>query len=44
METFTYHAGHAFNRDVDPGHYDGPARASPSTARWPFFSEHLRAG
>ena len=25
MEVFTYPAGHAFNREVDPAHYDGAA-------------------
>ena len=44
METFTYHAGHAFNRDVDPGHYDESSARLALDRTLAFFSEHLRAG
>ena len=44
METFTYRAGHAFNRDVDPGHYDETSARLALDRTLAFFSEHLRAG
>jgi len=44
METFTYRAGHAFNRDVDPGHYDESSARLALDRTLAFFSEHLRAG
>ena len=44
METFTYRAGHAFNRDVDPSHYDETSARLALDRTLAFFSEHLRAG
>jgi len=44
MEIFTYRAGHAFNRDVDPGHYDESSARLALDRTLAFFSEHLRAG
>ena len=44
MEVFTYPAGHAFNRDVDPGHYDAPSARLALDRTLAFFGRHLRAG
>jgi len=44
MEVFTYAAGHAFNRDVDPRHYDAPSARLALERTMAFFGEHLRAG
>ena len=44
MEVFTYPAGHAFNRDVDPGHYDAPSARLALDRTLAFFNRHLRAG
>jgi len=43
MEVFTYPAGHAFNRDVDPGHYDAPSARLALDRTLAFFGRHLRA-
>ena len=43
MEVFTYPAGHAFNRDVDPGHYDPPSARLALDRTLAFFGRHLRA-
>ena len=44
MEVFTYPTGHAFNRDVDPSHYDGPSARLALDRALAFFNRHLRAG
>jgi len=44
MEVFTYPAGHAFNRDVDPAHYDAPSARLALDRTLAFFNQHLRAG
>jgi carboxymethylenebutenolidase len=44
MAIFTYPAGHAFNRDVDPGHYDAPSARLALDRTLAFFTAHLRAG
>ena len=44
MEIFTYRAGHAFNRDIDPGHYDESSARLALDRTLAFFSKHLRAG
>ena len=44
MDVFTYPGGHAFNRDVDPGHYDAPSARLALDRTLAFFNEHLRAG
>jgi carboxymethylenebutenolidase len=38
------HAGHAFNRDVDPGHYDPAAAALALERTLAFFAKHLAVG
>jgi carboxymethylenebutenolidase len=43
MEVFTYPTGHAFNRDVDPGHYDAPSARLALDRTLAFFDRHLRA-
>jgi carboxymethylenebutenolidase len=42
MEVFTYPTGHAFNRDVDPGHYDAPSARLALDRTLAFFGRHLR--
>jgi carboxymethylenebutenolidase len=44
MEIFTYPAEHAFNRAVDPTHYDAPSARLALDRTLAFFSEHLRSG
>jgi carboxymethylenebutenolidase len=44
MEVFTYPAGHAFNRDVDPGHYDAASARLALDHTLAFFNKNLRAG
>jgi carboxymethylenebutenolidase len=43
LEVFTYPAGHAFNRAVDPAHYDAPSAHLALDRTLAFFAEHLRA-
>jgi carboxymethylenebutenolidase len=43
MEVFTYPTGHAFNRDVDPSHYDARSARLALERTLAFFGEHLRA-
>lgn len=42
MEVFTYPAGHAFNRDVDPTDFHAPSAALALERSLAFFSTHLR--
>ena len=44
MEIFTYPTGHAFNREVDPAHYDAPSARLALDRTLAFFSKYLRAG
>jgi len=44
MQVFTYPTGHAFNRDVDPRHYDAPSARLALDRTLAFFNDHLRAG
>ena len=41
METFTYPAGHAFNRDIDPRAYDEPSAKLAMQRTLAFFQQHL---
>jgi carboxymethylenebutenolidase len=41
MEVFTYPAGHAFNRDIDPGHYAEASAALALQRTLAFFDRHL---
>jgi carboxymethylenebutenolidase len=41
MELYTYPADHAFNRDVDPGHYDAPSAKLALERTLAFFDCHL---
>jgi carboxymethylenebutenolidase len=43
MDIFTYPAGHAFNRAVDPTHYDAPSARLALERALAFFDRHLRA-
>jgi carboxymethylenebutenolidase len=43
MEVFTYPTGHAFNRDVDPSHFDAPSARLALDRTLAFFGEHLSA-
>jgi carboxymethylenebutenolidase len=43
MDVFTYPAGHAFNREVDPTHYDAPSARLALDRTLAFFGRHLRA-
>ncbi|HSE12708.1 MAG TPA: dienelactone hydrolase family protein [Rudaea sp.] len=42
MQIFTYPAGHAFNRAVDPTHYDAPSARLALDRTLAFFERHLR--
>lgn len=42
MEVFTYPAGHAFNRDVDTGHYDAASARLALDRTLAFFARNLR--
>ena len=42
MDVFTYPAGHAFNRDVDPKAYDKPSARLALARSLAFMAEHLR--
>ncbi|WP_235499591.1 dienelactone hydrolase family protein [Frateuria sp. Soil773] len=41
METFVYPTGHAFNRDIDPGHYDEASAKLALQRTLDFFARHL---
>jgi len=41
METYTYPAEHAFNRDVDSAHYDAPSAKLALARTLDFFARHL---
>jgi carboxymethylenebutenolidase len=43
MDVFTYPAGHAFNRAVDPAHYDAPSAHLALERTLAFFDRHLRS-
>ena len=43
MDVFSYPAGHAFNRDIDPGHYDAPSARLALDRTLAFFNKHLRS-
>lgn len=41
MDVFTYPAGHAFNRHIDPGHYDEASATLALQRTLAFFDRHL---
>ena len=41
MEIYTYPAGHAFNRDIDPSHYDAASAKLALERALAFFDHHL---
>jgi len=41
MEVYTYPTGHAFNRDVDPAHYDARSAQLALERTLAFFARHL---
>ena len=41
MDVFTYPTGHAFNRDVDPSHYDSGSARLALERTLAFFARHL---
>ncbi|WP_372393469.1 dienelactone hydrolase family protein [Xanthomonas sp. NCPPB 3582] len=41
METFVYPAGHAFNRSIDPAHYDADSAERALERTLGFFQAHL---
>jgi len=41
MEIYTYPAGHAFNREVDPGHYDAASAKLALERALAFFARNL---
>jgi carboxymethylenebutenolidase len=43
METYTYPSGHAFNRDIDPTHYDAASAKLALQRTLAFFDRHLAA-
>lgn len=43
MDVFVYPAGHAFNRDVDPAHYDAESATRANERTLAFFARHLAA-
>jgi carboxymethylenebutenolidase len=43
MEIYTYPADHAFNRDVDPGHYDAPSAKLALERTLAFLARNLRS-
>ena len=43
MDVFSYPAGHAFNRDVDPSHYDAASAQLALERTLKFFGRHLQA-
>jgi carboxymethylenebutenolidase len=44
MELYTYAADHAFNRDVDPSHYDAASAKLAWHRTLAFFDRHLGSG
>jgi carboxymethylenebutenolidase len=44
MEVYTYPTGHAFNRDIDPTHYDVASATLALERTLAFFDRHLGAG
>jgi carboxymethylenebutenolidase len=44
MEVYTYPTGHAFNRDIDPTHYDAASATLALERTLAFFDRHLGAG
>lgn len=40
-DIYTYPAGHAFNRDIDPTHYDAASAELARTRALAFFAKHL---
>ena len=44
MEIYTYPTGHAFNREIDPTHYDASSAQLALTRTLDFFARHLGAG
>jgi carboxymethylenebutenolidase len=45
MEVYTYAtAGHAFNRDIDPSHYDAPSAKLAQDRALAFFERNLGNG
>jgi carboxymethylenebutenolidase len=43
MSVFTYPAGHAFNRDIDPAHYDAASAKLALERTLAFFARHLES-
>ncbi len=41
MDVYTYPAGHAFNRDIDPSHYDAPSAKLALERTLAFFAKNL---
>ena len=41
MHIYTYPAGHAFNREIDPAHYDAPSAQAALERTLAFFAQHL---
>lgn len=41
METFVYPTGHAFNRSIDPTHYDADSAKRALERTLCFFAAHL---
>jgi len=44
MDVHTYPTGHAFNRDVDPNHYDAPSARLARERTLAFFRHNLQTG
>ncbi len=44
VEIYTYPCGHAFDRDIDPGHYDAASAKIARERTLTFFDRHLRGG
>lgn len=44
MDIYTYPAGHAFNREVDPAHYDADSARLALQRTLAFFDRHLSGG
>ena len=44
QEIYTYAAGHAFNRDIDPAHYDAASARFALDRTLAFFARNLGAG
>ena len=41
MDIYTYPTGHAFNRDIDPTHYDAASAKLALQRTLEFFDRHL---